>query len=91
MKLHESVKSVLLLEARPKRTFRNVPLQAELDGIQRWVRDSGNAIGEGDDGWEWDEKNEILTIYNDDGSESTFTGAEIAASAPADPRLDRLR
>jgi hypothetical protein len=63
----------------------------EYDGIARWMRDSGNAAGEGDDGWSWDPDTRVCTITNEDGSTSEFTGAEIAASSPDDHRLDRLR
>jgi hypothetical protein len=66
-------------------------LDAELDGIARWVRDSGNASGVGEDDWEWDFESRILTIREENGSVTKFTGAEIAASSPDDKRLNRLR
>jgi len=66
--------------------------QAELAGIERWVRDSGNAIGEMKEGWEWDAEARLLTIWNHGGiPSSTFTGKDIADSSPGDWRLNRLR
>ena len=64
--------------------------QAELDGIERWVRDSGNATGEHADDWDWDSEKKVLTVHNEDGTTSTFTGKEIAQSSPNDPRLKHL-
>lgn len=66
-------------------------LEAELHGIERFVRDSGNATGEGDEGWDWDEVQQTLSISNPDGTTSHISGRDIAASCPGDKRLDRLR
>lgn len=65
--------------------------QAELDGIARWVRDTSNANGTGDDGWDWNPETMLLTINNEDGSVSEFSGLDIADTSRSDPRLDRLR
>jgi hypothetical protein len=64
--------------------------QAELDGIERFVRDTNNACGCGDSGWDWDFDKRILTITEENGSRIKITGYHIAETNSHDKRFDRL-
>lgn len=65
--------------------------EREYQGIVRWLRDANNAAGIGHKSYSWDTENKILTVFNTDGSKSTFTGDEIAGSSPDDTRIQHLR
>lgn len=77
-------------EFDPKRDLVPTPNE-ELNGIARFVRDTNNATGEGDLGWEWDPNRLILTIHNEDGGTSRISGEDIANSCPDDDRFNRIR